>query len=341
MILRWNRVLVLALTSSSLLNAPVASAAGTKRPSEVNYSRTPVIESHANALSNSWKEVDKSVDRSAADLSRAVSKYSSQLEKAESYRAASAAMLVKKKADIAAYRSELKSLGAEVTRLSEAPPSPEVSKMLAGASQSLSSKTSQINTLEREAAELQSNYEKANAKAQELRGQVAKTLDQDFKVRIDPNADVRSQLAQLGDDHIKQAKLTHAVRVTDQFLDEVKSDYLKSGLLVADLEALKQQRNYTDAQIGLLQEKLSARLDKTILGKYVHDQVGKAMMALCQNQAAWAACTAGNASTLQDLLRGVMGGNPGENYSSSKKEPSAKPNAKPGAGEAARANSSL
>ena len=223
--------------------------------------------------------------------------------------------LAEKRAQIEKHQAALGAIQDEIGELRQ-DYTPQAAPRLKAASDSLSKKSAEIEALENESRRMNSQYEKASASAEELRSKVAETMARDFNVKLDPNADVRAQLAQLGDAHLKQARLTHASRVTDQFLDDVKSDYLKSGILVSDIATLKQQRNYTDAQLQMLQSKVDSRLENTMLGKYVQQQISKAIIASCQNPKVAAACAQGKTTELQELLRGTLGGNPAENASS-------------------------
>ncbi|MEN9722264.1 MAG: hypothetical protein RJB38_250 [Pseudomonadota bacterium] len=288
-------------------------AQGKKRPSEVQYSKTPLIEDHSEALAKSWKELDGAYGRSADQVAKAADRYRTKLEQAETYRKQAQDRMEEADREVAGYQAELDHLGEKLQHMSKS----SVNDSATQAKLSESKKTfkamgARIDDLREEAEKRRKDYEKAARQADQLKAKVNQTLERDFGMSTRPGEPLADKLDQLANGIYQQRQIEGAARITDQFLDQVKEDYLKSGILVSDLKTLQLKRGYTQAQLDVLQEKFGERLDNTLLGRYIEDKVSQGVLASCRDPKVALACAEAREKTLQALRPAASGDVPAE-----------------------------
>ncbi len=109
----------------------------------------------------------------------------------------------------------------------------------------------------------------------------------------------------------KIASLSELKETLNKHFDSVQDDYLKLGLLTADFKVLKAKAEMTEEHLEILKNKAEERLNQTVLGSFINDQIKKLGIALaCRQIEIENACKDEDAATqsgkLNQLIESIL-----------------------------------
>lgn len=318
---------VLALVALVVF-APDAFAAGKKSlfgsrssssspsgPPSSGYSKYPVVEGHASALSRSWKKAEEDWDKDYATLNGSLKSYESSLANAKRAESEAAAALAKSQAAFGEAQANLNQLNLRISDLDTAWLNKKVSaeerdKQMRDIEDSKRKGLARVEELRVESENLKAQLGSAQSAVASVQGQIQthmkKVYDQDLDVKGMKEGDLRASVARLGETVLKDRKGAHVQRITDELFDSVRDDYLKSGFLVSDLNTLRDKYGFAGERLESLKRSMEKHLNDTLLGNYIHDQIKKALAKSCSDAKYQAACAAGNAPQINEILDGIL-----------------------------------
>jgi len=243
-----------------------AHSASTSRLTETSYSRINGG-SPGEALSNSYRNLETAATGTRADFDRAYSSYTRQLGDAEKLRDQGQKILddiEAKKQAITKRASEAAAKDPTLAEKAMAGDQQAYARLNEVRAQSAASQR-EIEGLEAEASRVRDQYGIAKGFADRTQKDIEDRTKLAYGQGVDFKGDVKSQLEQMD----RKVRMEGADRLTTQFLDSVKDDYNRSGLLISDLQTMKDKFKFDDEKIKKLQEQLQGRIDNTLLGKYL------------------------------------------------------------------------
>lgn len=305
-------VCALALTASS--SAWAMGMMQTKSgPPSGGFSKYPVIENHASALKRSWKQVEESWDKDYQTLSGAADRFEVSLKEAEKSRLAASNALIDLQRQIDAENKQIDQWSAEQTGLRKKAidPNADAEKLdaeIAKLEGQMKSGRDKVRELDGRAKEFKAQEAAAVAAAGQIRAQInqhsQESYGQDLKGLKD--SDVGGAVKKLSESVLKDRKLRHVEKVTDELFDALRDDYMKSEFLVSDLERLKAEYGFAGEKMEMLKNAVDKRMNNTLLGNFVNEQITKAMTSMCQNRKFQEACAAEKADALPAILRDIL-----------------------------------
>ena len=70
----------------------------------------------------------------------------------------------------------------------------------------------------------------------------------------------------------------------DEMFSRMKDNYYDARLLLTDFDTLKAKHDITGLRLEILKAKVEDRMNKTLLGSYVNEQINKALSKICELQ---------------------------------------------------------
>lgn len=298
--------------------APPAFAMGKKldsSPREVEYGKYPVIESHAQALSRSWKSAAEAEDADLKTFDTAIQGYLTSLTAARKTEAEAGQALAASADTLRREQEAVEALNKRIGDLDRAILNGSIStadrdRQLAEIEAFKQKGLTRVEDARKRGEELKAQLQSAKAAAGELERQIEthseKRYGKPVALKSMSDGDVRGIVRDLQEGVVRERKFQHVEKLTDQLFDQVKDDYLKSGFLVSDLKHLQQQYGFTGEKLDTVKRNIEKRLNDTLLGNYIHDQIKKALARTCSDKEFQAACTAGNIQGIQSILDGAL-----------------------------------
>jgi chromosome segregation ATPase len=139
-----------------------------------------------------------------------------------------------------------------------------------------------------------SSLSENQARLAELKGKIA-----EIKAR-DPEAEAaaKSELLRTG--------------ALQKVLNDWKGQQIDAKLLTTRMDVLAEKHQLNQAQLGILSDSLNLRIQQTLLGQYVNDQIKKTLGNLCSLKAACEGNPAGLQNQIDELLKSPSVGSAAE-----------------------------
>jgi len=298
--------------SASVLALSVILLAQTAGAEEPQFERPwwKLWENNADALRNSWKSVDESIENKNRDLDKNITDYKSRLNKAEALRVQKEQEYERVRTAQVSLDQNERTIRKKIEELRRKAIDPDLSledqgqvkREIQTQNELLTQQEGNLFKLSDQARITRMDLQKATDLAEKTKEDVIKSA-QKMDITLDPNADLQTQVNSLVEQSKANLKVQGVKAITEQFFDNLKEDYNKSGILFSDLEHLKTKLESDDQKLQAMKDSLEDRLNKTLIGQYVQQQITKAFAWYCTNPSFKAACEKGQTPEgLQNMM---------------------------------------